>query len=271
MVPAVPPGCEKLVTRVIVLEREGEPITSLPAVMSSNAVIGTLKVDEPPTDTAGLLVLGNKDTLPVPAFIVLVVVLPKVRVSAVIVILLLPVEVMLDEAPRVNPPVPLVVIVGLLPEMLEFMAIPLLVPVLIMLSVPVVVIVLVVVMAVTLFAWLVRLKLLAVDGPFPSIVQLEDVLTKVTLPVVLTVRFDANMFRPIAPEPLVNVKESQPLTVPLPIMEPAPVAVIVVAAVPPPEVLALMTIPLSTPVVIKFSPFWAVMVLVIVIAPAPFA
>ena len=106
--------------------------------MSSSAVIGTLNVDEPPTDTVGLLMLGDKVMVPVPAFIVLVVVLPKDNVSAVIVIALLLVVFRLDDAPSVKPPVPLEVRV-IVPPLVRFVltARALLVPVFVMLRVPV--------------------------------------------------------------------------------------------------------------------------------------
>ncbi len=73
---------------------------------------------------------------------------------------------------------------------------------------------------------------------------------------------------PIAPEPLLKATDVVPVIVPVPVMVPEPVAVIVSTV---PETLALITMPLFAPVLIKLRVPVAVIVFVNVIAPAPLA
>ena len=69
------------------------------------------------------------------------------------------------------------------------------------------------------------------------------------MPVVLAVTFGVTIVNgPIAPEALANVSELVPVTMPVPVIEPEPVAVIVSTV---PETLALITMPLFVPVLIK--------------------
>lgn len=82
--PGVPDGLVMLAAIVKVFVFVSAPIITLPAVISwvSN-VVGTLNVPAPPMVTV-CVPLGNSETVPLPAFSVLVVVLPKASALAVI-------------------------------------------------------------------------------------------------------------------------------------------------------------------------------------------
>ena len=109
-------------------------------------------------------------------------------------------------------PEPLAVIVSAVPETLPPNTIPPLRPVASSANVPVAVIVPEVVNAVALAAESVKLILEPVDTPLPVVAVVS---TKVTAPVVLAVQLGVAMFsEPIAPLPLVNAADVEPLTVP---------------------------------------------------------
>ena len=89
------------------------------------------------------------------------------------------------------------------------------------------------------------------------------------MPDVLAVRFGVETVSgPMAPEVLVRSMEVEPVTVPVPVMEPEPEAVMVSAV---PDVLASRTMPLLVPEPTRVRVPEAVMELVMVKAPAPLA
>ena len=132
--------------------------------------------------------------------------------------------------------------------------------------VPEAVIVLPIVMFPVTPALSVKLKLAPVDTPFPVIACVS---VKVTAPVVLAVTFGVvSVNDPIAPEPLVNATDVEPLTVAVPVIVPVVDAVIVSAV---PDTLPLITMPPVAVVANNPKVPVAVIELLTVIAPAPAA
>ena len=164
-------------------------------------------------------------------------------------------------------PEPEAVIVSTVPDALPPRTMPPLVPLASKAKVPAAVIVPEVVNAPAPLALSVKLILLPVEAPLPVVAVLS---TNVTLPVVLAVQLGVAIFNePMAPEPLVNAAEVEPVTVPLVwVIGPEPFAVIVSTV---PEALPPRTMPPLVPVASKASVPEAVIEPEVVKAPAPLA